>query len=111
MDSKQSSKSCLNTLMIILALVATVSFSLVPDLSFARRGGDEDRVRYYGIIESKPTQGLHGDWVIGGRTVTTSPGTEFDQSEGALAIGGCAKVDFRNGRVHEIDTEPMRDCK
>ena len=44
-------------------------------------------------------------------TVATSPMTQFDQSGGKFVVGGCAKVYIRNGRVHEIDSEPMRDCQ
>ncbi|MHC1743236.1 MAG: hypothetical protein AB9873_09430 [Syntrophobacteraceae bacterium] len=100
----------LSALMVFVMLAITLSLSLIPYPTLAKRGGHDDRARYYGIIESRPLQGLHGDWVIGGRTITTAPNTEFDQREGALAIGSCAKVDSRNGRIHEIDSEPLRDC-
>lgn len=93
-----------------LLVASMVGLSLIPDTAAAKRGG-EDRARYYGIVESMPTPGFQGDWVIGGRTVSTGPQTQFDQREGALGIGVCAKVDFRNGRVHEIDSEPMRNCR
>jgi len=49
--------------------------------------------------------------VIGGRTYNADAGIEFDQTEGKLAVGSCAKVHIRGGRVHEIDSEPMRNCK
>lgn len=55
--------------------------------------------------------GLHGTWTIGGRQVTTSPHTRFDQLDGPLQVGGCAKVDIRGGAVHEIDSEPPRNCR
>jgi hypothetical protein len=48
---------------------------------------------------------------IGGFAVTTNPATRFDQLDGPLAVGGCAKVDIRNGLVHEIDSEPLEDCR
>ena len=72
-------------------------------------GGDENRIRILGIIRSMPA-GLEGTWVIGGRTFTTVPETQFDQLEGPLVVGGCAKVDIRNGVVHEIDSEQIGDC-
>jgi hypothetical protein len=59
----------------------------------------------------RPENQLQGAWMIGGRTFTSDAGTEFDQSEGQLTIGSCAKVHLRNGRVHEIDSEPMRNCQ
>jgi hypothetical protein len=95
---------------VLVALVFTSSLFLFADVTLAKRGGSDDRARFYGIVQSMPLQGLHGDWVIGGRSITTGPHTQFDQSEGPLVVGGCAKVDFRNGRLHEIDSEPLRDC-
>ena len=100
----------MKNLTIAMVLAISLSLLLIPEVSLAKRGGDDSRHRYYGMIQSKPVQELQGEWVIGGQTITTSPGTEFDQTEGALAVGSCAKVDFRNGRVHEIDSEPLRDC-
>ncbi len=100
----------LKTAAILVALVFASSLLLFADHTLAKRGGNDDRARFYGIIQSMPLQGLHGDWVIGGRSITTGPHTQFDQSEGPLVVGGCAKVDFRNGRLHEIDSEPLRDC-
>jgi hypothetical protein len=95
-----------------LALAIVLPMFLMPDSVLARRGGtDDNRDRFYGIVQSRPDGGLQGVWVIGGRKITTGPGTEFDQLEGPLVVGACAKVDIRNGRVHEIDSEPLRDCK
>jgi len=110
MKRRDGRRRRLNFNMIALVVILSASLSLLPDPGSAKRGGD-DRSRYYGIVESRPAQGLHGDWVIGGRAVTTGPGTEFDQSEGPLAIGSCAKVHFRNGKVHEIDSEPIHNCR
>ncbi len=101
----------LYALMIMVAGLLVFAVSLFPDTSLARRGGDDARGRHYGVVESRPAEGLHGEWVIGGRRITTSSETEFDQREGLLAIGTCAKVDLRGGRVHEIDSEPLRDCQ
>ena len=58
-----------------------------------------------------PTGGRIGTWVFGGRSVTTDRATEFDETEGRLTVGRCAKIDIRNGRVHEIDSEPASDCR
>lgn len=110
MNRKLSKNQRLNILLIIVGLLATLSLSLIPDTSLAKRGGDDNRIRYRGIVESRPAQGTIGEWVIGGRSFHATPRTEIDQSEGVLAIGSCAKVDIRNGQVHEIDSEPLRDC-
>ena len=72
---------------------------------------DDNRTEFYGIIKARPKDTLQGEWVIGDRTVKTEPGTEFDETDGKLTVGSCAKVHLRNGKVHEIDSEPMSDCR
>ncbi|ADI85270.2 hypothetical protein KIP69_12155 [Geobacter sulfurreducens] len=97
---------------ITLAVMIAVVLGFGPDAALAKRGGrDDNRTEFYGIVQERPEQGLHGTWVIGGRTFTTDSRTEFDQSEGRLEVGSCAKVHIRSGRVHEIDSEPMSDCR
>lgn len=97
----------------IMTLVAMLSIVMplfmAPDVAFAK-GGNANRERFYGIVQVKPAQ-LQGTWMIGGRTVTTVRGTQFNQVSGPLGVGACAKVDIRNGKVHEIDSEPMRNCR
>jgi hypothetical protein len=90
-------------------IVVTLISVLLPESAFAKED-DQNRSRFYGWIESKP-EGLHGTWIIGGRQVTTGPQTEFDQEDGPFVIGGCAKVEFRNNGVHEIDSEPPHNCR
>jgi len=93
---------------IMIALTLTIALPLV--VALARRGGD-DRSEFYGIVQVRPENRLQGAWVIGGRTFTADAGTEFDQLEGQLTVGSCDKVHMRDGRVHEIDSEPMRNCQ
>ena len=97
----------------IVTVVAMLSLLLptvmTTDVAHAK-GDNKNRERFYGIIQSKPA-GMQGTWVIGGRTITTVRGTEFDQLQGPLKVGACAKVDICNGQVHEIDSEPMRNCR
>lgn len=95
-----------------IAFALTIPFALIaaPDNPLAKRNGDEDRSEFYGIVKSRPVDRLEGPWVIGGRTFTADSGTEFNQSEGQLNVGSCAKVHIRDGRVHEIDSEPIGDC-
>jgi hypothetical protein len=83
---------------------------LQPQSVSAKSDERRDRIRFYGVVEVMP-QGLHGTWIIGGKVVTTNPRTQFDQQEGPLRVGGCAKVDIRAGLVHEIDSEPDSDCR
>jgi hypothetical protein len=113
MNRKVKSIESLNSVAVALMLILSYSLLLAPapGLSSAKRGGSDDRARFYGIVESRSVDGAHGDRVIGGRLVTTDSRTPFDQTEGPLTIGHCAKVDFRHGRVLEIDSEPLRDCQ
>ncbi|MBE0575424.1 MAG: hypothetical protein IH613_05950 [Desulfuromonadales bacterium] len=92
----------------LLFIQIVIMGALTPELAEAK--DDENRVRFYGWVESMPDD-LQGTWVIGGRQVTTSHHTEFDQVDGPLMVGGCAKVEIRSGRVHEIDSEPDEDCR
>lgn len=95
---------------VALAVSFTLAaISMVPAAAVAK-DDNRDRFRFYGWVESMP-EGLHGTWIIGGQRVTTTPGTEFDQEEGPLMVGGCAKVDIRGGAVHEIDSEPAGNCR
>jgi hypothetical protein len=94
---------------LVLGLVVAPLF-LTPERAAARGNDDQERVRFYGWVESMP-EGFQGIWIIGGQQVKTSPGTEFDQLDGPLMVGGCAKVDIRDGQVHEIDSEPPTDCR
>lgn len=94
------------------AFTIALLLAAAPNTALAKRGGDDDsRTVYYGIVQARQESGLHGEWLIGGRTFAADARTEFDQSEGKLEIGSCAKVEVRDGRVHEIDSEPMRDCQ
>lgn len=95
------------TAMICVLLLLAVFLSPAS----AKRGGDDIRSEFRGIVTEMPAGGFSGEWVIGGRVVLADPATEFDQAEGPLGIGGCAKVKIRNGRVHEIDSEPLNSCK
>jgi hypothetical protein len=99
-------------MLIALLFVVALPLAVPLDIAHARRGRDDDnRTEFHGIVQSRPKQVLEGVWVIGGRTFQADAGTEFDQREGKLTAGGCAKVHIRNGRVNEIDSEPMRNCR
>ena len=111
---RQSNNETRNGKIIKIALACIITLTMVVplDMAEAKRDGDNDnRSEYYGIVQSRPKKVREGEWVIGGRTFTADAGTEFDQTEGTLTVGRCAKVHIRNGRVHEIDSEPMRNCQ
>lgn len=88
-------------------LLAFVSATfLPPNIAYAKAGD----VIHQGIIQTKPASGLQGTWVIGGKTFKTNARTQFNQVDGPLVVGACAKVKIRNGAVKEIDSEPLGDC-
>jgi hypothetical protein len=74
----------------------------------------DDDLKHRGIITAMPASAdLLGEWTVGGRVFIADANTEFDQEEGQLAVGVCAKVAYRTtdaGLVaEEIDSEPA-DC-
>jgi hypothetical protein len=112
MDRSIDATRIFRNTMIALAFTIAILLTVATNLAQAKRGGDDrNRSEFYGIVQERPANGLHGEWVIGGEIFVTDARTEFDQHEGDLAVGSCAKVHLRNDRVHEIDSEPMRDCR
>jgi hypothetical protein len=64
---------------------------------------------FYGIIESRP-DGKIGTWVVGGRSVETTESTDLDEDNGPLKVGSCAEVDIDEGKVEDIESEPLNKC-
>ncbi len=92
----------------ILALSALASLSfVVSPLGVQAKDGD---IIARGFVTSRPA-GTAGVWVIGGRSYTATSRTQLDVVDGPLNVGACAKVKVRLGAVHEIDSEPARDCR
>jgi hypothetical protein len=88
-------------------LLAFVCSTFLPANTVYAKDGD---IVHRGIIQQKPATGLQGTWKIGGKIFKTTARTQFDQLEGPLVKGACAKVKIRNGAVKEIDSEPLSDC-
>ena len=101
-----------NSTRIMITIMACFLLALAVFLAPAHaKRSDEARHEFRGIVTQRPADTLVGSWVIGGQPVQADQATEFDQAEGPLDLGSCAKVKIRNGRVHEIDSEPLHDCK
>lgn len=50
--------------------------------------------QFTGVVGSLPAaSGLAGDWVVGGRVVHVSAGTQVKQKSGAIAIGSLVEVE------------------
>jgi hypothetical protein len=105
----------------LLAYAVVVFLVAAPDMVVAKNGDGGHASghpktfyaiewKYYGLIVSRP-DALQGDWVIGDRTFYPNAKTKFDQSEGALTVGSCAKVQVRNDRVRKIERRPQENCR
>ena len=94
---------------VVIAFVIALLLPMFTTIGTAQaKAGDQITI---GIVTVKPASGLRGTWVIGGKTFNATAKTEFDQVEGPLVIGACAKAKIRNGVLKEIDSEPARDCR
>lgn len=83
------------------------------EVAWTGDGDDNDRPRFRGLVEQMPEGGRIGEWRIGGRTVVANAQTQFDETEGAIGLGVCVKVEFvsqGSTTAREIDSEPLSDC-
>ncbi len=48
------------------------------------------------IVNSRPSPGLQGAWIIGGVTYIANGNTEFREDKGPLQVGGCTGVEYVN---------------
>ena len=53
-------------------------------------GPNDDEI--HGVVESLPSSGLIGDWVVSGRVVHVSASTSIEQEHGAVAVGAAVEV-------------------
>jgi hypothetical protein len=85
------------TIMIVLACLM-----LAGNVALARQD-------FYGNVEKMPESGMIGEWVVGGRTVTTTSNTEFKEKHGKLQMGAYVEVEGteKDGKfiASEIETK------
>jgi hypothetical protein len=64
---------------------------------------------FYGNVEKMPEGGTVGEWVVAGRTVTTTKNTVFKEKHGKLEIGAYVEVEGseKDGKfiASEIETK------
>ncbi len=48
------------------------------------------------VVDSRPTDGLVGTWIIGDHAFVADTNTGFRQEDGALAVGTCADIEYLN---------------
>jgi hypothetical protein len=76
--------------------------------------GDDDDFEFSGVIQSLPSSGLIGDWVVGGRTVHVSSATRIKMEHGPIGVGVFVEVEGSvrtDGSIdaREIETEDRDD--
>jgi hypothetical protein len=78
----------------ILAILLLVCFTIVlaPRTPAAQDDGAGRRIEFRGVIESLPSIGLIGLWVVGGRRVEVSNTTRINQEHGAARVGAAVEV-------------------
>lgn len=72
----------------IVVLVAMLIGLLPANSALAKSGGG---FKFYGTVESLPA-GWIGTWVVSGRAVQVTPGTQIKQKYGAPAVGAYVEV-------------------
>jgi hypothetical protein len=97
--------------------IAQAITSLPPNE--CQTGGDHDHMgelKVYSYVNALPAGfpiTLTGDWVVGNMTFTAVITTQFEQDNGAFAVGKCVGVDYISGThllALEIETAPNYKC-
>ncbi len=87
----------------------------------AQASGDEryersrEEIKIYGAIDSMPSSGFTGAWVVGGREVEVTDRTRIKEKHGRAEIGRYVEVEgYRNGNVlvaYEVEVERNREYR
>jgi hypothetical protein len=89
-------KTALAIVVILACLVVASSIALAKQ-------------EFYGNVEKMPEGGTLGEWVVSGRTVTTTKDTAFKEKHGKLEIGAYVEVEGseKDGKfiASEIETK------
>ena len=76
--------------------------------------GGDDWPEWRGVVESMPSGGLTGTWVVAGRTFQADSGTQFEQSHGSFQVGACVEVKYQTTsgsyRAVKMETKESSDC-
>jgi thermitase len=65
------------------------------------------------VVNSRPTDGLVGTWIVGDHVFVADADTEFREEDGALAVGTCADIEYLNTSPYtalEIRSRARDDC-
>ena len=90
------------------------SGSPTPTPSATPRDSREDS-KVYATLDAFPAAPYMGVWKIGGADYQANSATEFEQKDGAFAVGACVKAEFvpMNGisTLEEVETEEAYKCQ
>lgn len=74
---------------------------------------DEDENEVYGTVESMPNGSLIGNWTVDGVQYVAVESTEFEEEDGALAVGAMVELEFTLvdgvNQLDEIETDSDSD--
>ncbi|MEM7130584.1 MAG: DUF5666 domain-containing protein [Chloroflexota bacterium] len=74
---------------------------------------DEDENEAYGTVESMPTESLIGNWTVDGVQYVATESTEFEEEDGAFAVGASVELEFTVvdgvNQLDEIETHSESD--
>ena len=80
---------------------------------FAQASDDRDS-ELRGVITAKPAIGKVGIWTIGGKDFQADARTKIEQENGLLAIGSCAKVEYKQvdatNKALKIERKRPQEC-
>jgi uncharacterized protein YcsI (UPF0317 family) len=77
----------MKTQLLILVLLA----GMFPTAILADKG-DKGDFEFRGFVDSLPSSGLVGDWMVSGRTVHVSAATRIEQEKGPVVVGAFVEV-------------------
>lgn len=76
----------------------------------SKNGGVEvpGNFKLYGFVQSMPSTGFNGIWVINGAQFIADPNSLFDETQGLLAVGAYVEVEYTqegaDARIYKLET-------
>jgi hypothetical protein len=89
-----------------ISAILVFVFSIFP-AGAALASGGENEIKFTGFIESLPSSGLSGDWVVSGTTVHVGSSTRVEQEDGRAAVGAVVKVEGRRRSDGSVDASEI----
>lgn len=93
------------TVRISLVVLVAVALLAVPLGIYAK-----DEQSWVGKIETRPTSGSVGTWVVRGHTFAVTAATRIDEEAGSLSVGACAEVHYTSAGGTDTATRIERQA-